>query len=228
MGLHQKTREYLFKEFISKNYSGTKKNIKTELLKINPDELLLNKKLLDRYLNISNTIASLLIGFEKKKEKNIFSIISSNLENIDLAYYKNSKAGYKLILETSENSQSQKYPQKILPLPKTIKDIILKKCENRTVSKIADEEWSRLLYKEMGKGDIVFYGEENSEIKLLLVVKGQDQSQDELALLEPVFKILTTMLLSSMRKKRLKKKKKVVTLKNEVETEDSSENISKS
>ena len=56
MGFHNRARDYLFQEFIERNYQNVNEVTKRELLKVSPDNILKYKSNIHQYKNFNKTI----------------------------------------------------------------------------------------------------------------------------------------------------------------------------
>lgn len=91
MGLHDRSRTYLYREFVERNYRGIDDIDKEELLTIQPDEILEYKRSLQKALNLQEKMQELLSSFGNGSRGNlrnqIFQTLIQELDPEKLVYY---------------------------------------------------------------------------------------------------------------------------------------------
>jgi len=155
MGLHEKSRNYLFREFVLRNYQGAKGKVKKNLLGIRPDDIMLYKA--DWQLSCSVRLEIIKSAEEKKfcikPFDEAYAIIKRVLPFRDESFYciKNddeyARAGTK---------KKSKYPDTIRRFPDAIEKIIIKKYSGLRSGKLEEAEWSRQLFSQLPEKTEIF------------------------------------------------------------------------
>lgn len=91
MGLHQRTRDYLYQEFIRRNYQGARDDLKKALLEIRPDDIAELKKSVTRQERRHGALAQWLANLgpsRKDMEKSALDLLKKECGLGRLAFYR--------------------------------------------------------------------------------------------------------------------------------------------
>lgn len=106
MGLHQKSRDYLFREFVSRSYQGASAQTRRALIALGPDRILLQKNALEfaeeELKKLNDFFSYALHESHENADARLLSILKTALGTPFLAWYlldKNSQNGT-LVLES--------------------------------------------------------------------------------------------------------------------------------
>ena len=105
MGLHQKSRDYLFQEFVSRSYQGASAQVRRTLIALGPDKILLQKNALEfaeeELRKLNDFFSYALHESHENADARLLSLLKSALATPYLAWYvteKNAQTG-SLVLE---------------------------------------------------------------------------------------------------------------------------------
>lgn len=96
MGLHQRTRDYLYQEFIRRNYQGARDDLKKALLEVRPDDIADLKKSVTRQERRHGALALWLadLGTSRKEmEKSALELLKKECGFGRLAFYRAAAGG---------------------------------------------------------------------------------------------------------------------------------------
>jgi len=105
VGLHQKSRDYLFQEFVSRSYQGASAQVRRTLIALGPDKILLQKNALEfaeeELRKLNDFFSYALHESHENADARLLSLLKSALATPYLAWYvteKNAQTG-SLVLE---------------------------------------------------------------------------------------------------------------------------------
>lgn len=116
MGLHQKSRDYLFREFVSRSYQGASAQVRRALIALGPDKILLQKNALEfaeeELRKLNDFFSYALHESHENADARLLAILKGALATPYLAWYvleKDAQTGT-LVLE---NGLGKKAPNSI-------------------------------------------------------------------------------------------------------------------